>query len=115
MPEAPNGQATANDFDWYEDKESANPIGVPAHPCLLQLQGDSAMPAKKILPAKIISGVRQNPSHSSVKRKSSRLASIASKTVKKVKITLHAKAIESNDLETPDDEGEGEASEQRAP
>jgi hypothetical protein len=76
------------------------------------------MPAKKILPPKIVSGACQKP-FQSVKRKSSQLASIGSKPAKKAKITPCAKAVESDDsqddLEMPDHEGEGEASEQRAP
>ena len=51
MPEAPDGQASAADFDFYEDVGSSLPIGVTAvtappsasslpHPCLQELDCD---------------------------------------------------------------------------
>jgi hypothetical protein len=114
MPDALDGEASAVDFDWYDDTVSDSSIGVPAHPHLHQLKGDSTVPpTKKVIPATMVSGDHQSP-HRPVKRKSSRLAS---KPVKKAKIASCAKAVESDDEapETASHEGEGrELSERHA-
>jgi len=116
MPEAPDGQASAADFDFYEDVDSSLPIGVTAvtappsasslpHPRLQELRGrpmaPKPKPAKK--PAVIVSGVRQSNRN---KRKLSNPPS--ARPPKKAKQTIveidSSDGDNSNDQDDTDDE-----------
>jgi hypothetical protein len=61
MPEALDGQASASDFDFYEDSDSIHPVAATpvsststtlSHPRLQQLRGTQKMPS----PALVVAG-----------------------------------------------------------